>query len=45
MKNAIVKTLTIGVAAIIVATATGCSNKELLARIDALEARLRRYER
>jgi hypothetical protein len=28
MKNAIVKTLTIGVAAIIVATATGCSNKE-----------------
>ena len=38
MKNAIVKTLTIGVAAIIVATATGCSNKEMLARIDAADA-------
>ena len=38
MKNAIVKTLTIGVAAIIVATATGCSNKELLARIDGADA-------
>lgn len=38
MKNAIVKTLTIGAAAIIVATATGCSNKELLTRIDAAEA-------
>ena len=38
MKNAIVKTLTIGVAAIIVATATGCSNKEMLARIDADDA-------
>ena len=38
MKNAIVKTLTIGVATIIVATATGCSNKELLARIDGIDA-------
>jgi hypothetical protein len=38
MKNAIVKTLTIGAAAIIVATATGCSNKELITRIDAAEA-------
>ena len=38
MKNAIVKTLTIGAAAIIVATATGCTDKELLARVDAAEA-------
>jgi len=38
MRNAIVRTLTIGAAAIVVATATGCSNKELLARIDAAEA-------
>jgi ribosomal protein L12E/L44/L45/RPP1/RPP2 len=38
MRNAIVKTLTIGAAAIIVATASGCSNKELLARIDAADA-------
>ena len=38
MKNAIVKTLTIGAAAIIVATASGCSNKELIARIDAADA-------
>jgi murein lipoprotein len=36
MKTAIVKTLTVGVAALIVAT--GCSNKDLLARIDAANA-------
>ena len=35
MKTAIVKTLTAGVAALMLATATGCSNKDLLARIDA----------
>ena len=38
MKNAIVKTLTVGAAAIIVATATGCADKDTLARIDAAEA-------
>jgi hypothetical protein len=38
MKNAIVKTLTVGAAAIMLATATGCSNKELLTRVDAAEA-------
>jgi hypothetical protein len=38
MKTAIVKTLTIGAAAILVATATGCSNQELMTRIDAVEA-------
>jgi Alanine-zipper, major outer membrane lipoprotein len=38
MKNAIVKTLTIGAAAIIVATATGCTDKNTLSRIDAAEA-------
>jgi hypothetical protein len=38
MKNAIVKTLSIAAAAIIVATSTGCTNKELLARVDAAEA-------
>ena len=34
MKTAIVKTLTVGVAALIVATATGCTSKDTLARID-----------
>jgi hypothetical protein len=38
MKTAIVKTLTVAAAAVIVATATGCSNKDLLARIDAANA-------
>jgi hypothetical protein len=38
MKNAIIKTLTIGAAAIMVATATGCTNNELLARVDAVDA-------
>ena len=38
MKNAIAKTLTIGAAALIVATATGCTNKDTLARLDAVEA-------
>jgi len=38
MKNAIVKTLTVGAAAIIVAVASGCSNQELITRIDAVEA-------
>ena len=38
MKTAIVKTLTAGVAALIVATATGCTSKDTLARIDAANA-------
>jgi hypothetical protein len=38
MKTAIVKTLTVGVAALIVATATGCTSKDTLARIDAANA-------
>jgi len=38
MKNAIVKTLTVAAAAVMVATATGCTNKDLLARVDAAEA-------
>lgn len=38
MKTTIVKTLTIGAAALIVATATGCSNQELITRLDAVEA-------
>jgi hypothetical protein len=38
MKTAIVKTLTVAAAAIMVATASGCSNKDLLARIDAANA-------
>ncbi len=38
MKNAIIKTLTVAGAALLVATATGCSNKELMTRIDAAEA-------
>ena len=38
MKTAIVKTLTVGVAALMLATASGCSNKDLLARLDAANA-------
>ena len=38
MKNAIVRTLTIGTAALIVATASGCANQDLVARIDAADA-------
>jgi multidrug resistance efflux pump len=38
MKTAIVKTLTIAAAAVMVATASGCTNKDLLARIDAADA-------
>ena len=38
MKTAIVKTLTVGVAALMLAAASGCSNKDLLARIDAANA-------
>ena len=38
MKTAIVKTVTIGAAALMLAVASGCSNKELLARIDAADA-------
>ena len=38
MKTAIVKTLTVAAAAIMVATASGCTNKDLLARGDAANA-------
>lgn len=38
MKTALVKTLTVAAAAVMVATASGCSNKELLTRIDAADA-------
>ena len=38
MKTAIVKTLTVAAATIMLVTATGCSNKEMLARIDAADA-------
>jgi hypothetical protein len=38
MKTAIVKTLTVGVAALMLATATGCTSKDTLARIDAANA-------
>ncbi|HEX5651209.1 MAG TPA: hypothetical protein VFX69_16240, partial [Steroidobacteraceae bacterium] len=38
MKTAIVKTLTVAAAAIMVATATGCTSKDTLARIDAANA-------
>jgi hypothetical protein len=38
MKTAIVKTLTVAAAALMLATASGCSNKELLTRIDAADA-------
>lgn len=38
MKTAIVKTLSVAAAAVMVATASGCSNKDLLARIDAANA-------
>ena len=38
MKTAIVKTLTVAAAAIMVATASGCTNKDLLARVDAANA-------
>jgi hypothetical protein len=38
MKTAIVKTLTVAAAAIMIATASGCSNKDLLARVDAADA-------
>ncbi|RPI13228.1 MAG: hypothetical protein EHM60_09670 [Lysobacterales bacterium] len=38
MKNAIVKTLTAGTAALMLVTATGCSNQEMLTRLDAVEA-------
>lgn len=38
MKNAIVKTLTAGAAALIVATATGCANQDLVTRLSAVEA-------
>jgi hypothetical protein len=35
MKNAIVKTLTVAVAAVMLAAASGCTDKETLAKIDA----------
>jgi hypothetical protein len=38
MKTALVKTLTVAAAAIMVATASGCTNKDLLARVDAADA-------
>lgn len=38
MKTAIVKTLTIAAAAVMVATASGCTSKDTLARIDAANA-------
>jgi hypothetical protein len=38
MKTVIVKTLTVAAAAIMVATASGCTNKDLLARVDAASA-------
>ena len=38
MKTVIVKTLTVAAAAIMVATATGCTSKDTLARIDAAAA-------
>jgi hypothetical protein len=38
MKTAIVKTLTVAAAAIMVATASGCTSKDTLARIDAANA-------
>lgn len=38
MKNAIVKTLTVAVAAVMLAGASGCENKDLLARVDAANA-------
>ena len=38
MKTAIAKTLTVAAAALMLATATGCSNKDLLAKVDAASA-------
>jgi hypothetical protein len=38
MKTAIVKTLTVATAAIMLAVATGCTDKDTLARIDAANA-------
>jgi hypothetical protein len=38
MKNVIVKTLTVAAATLMLATATGCSNSELLAKVDAANA-------
>jgi len=38
MKTAIVKTLTVATAAIMLAAATGCTDKDTLARIDAASA-------
>src|SRR4026208_2341511 len=38
MKTALVKALAAGVAALIVSTATGCTSKDTLARIDAANA-------
>ena len=38
MKTAIVKTLTVAAASVMLLAASGCSNKDLLARIDAADA-------
>ena len=38
MNHAISKTLQVGAAALILAVASGCSNKDLLAKIDAAQA-------
>ncbi|MGB5102281.1 MAG: hypothetical protein WBO04_03040, partial [Steroidobacteraceae bacterium] len=38
MKTAIVKTLTVGVAALMLAVASGCTSQETLAKIDAADA-------
>ena len=41
MKTAIVKTLTVGVAALMLAVASGCTSQETLAKIDAADAAAR----
>jgi len=38
MKTAIAKTLTVAAATLMLATATGCSNQDLLAKVDAANA-------
>ena len=38
MKTAIVKTLTFAAAALMLATASGCANKDLIAKVDAANA-------
>jgi|SRR5512137_1919468 hypothetical protein len=38
MKTAITKTLTVAAAALMLATASGCSNQDLLAKVDAANA-------